>query len=177
MTTGPVGLALAAVALLAAAQQDWRPPSLVRPLALPPRVADWRETPLTQGGWTLRQGAAGSSAEFAPTAAPAQLVVRCDPARRSVRLMLRAASPAARPGATRVFIVRTSSHERRLAATGFAATVEAELPARDPLLDAVVFSRGRWALGIEAPASASGAAMLVLPVAPEVARIVEDCRN
>jgi hypothetical protein len=46
-----------------------------------------------------------------------------------------------------------------------------QLQARDPLLDQIAFSRGRFT--IEAP----GAAMLVIPAWPEAARVIEDCRG
>jgi len=39
------------------------------------------------------------------------------------------------------------------------------------LLDAMAFSRGRFAT------AASGAPMLTVPSAPEVTRVVEDCRS
>jgi hypothetical protein len=44
------------------------------------------------------------------------------------------------------------------------------LVTRDPLLDAIAFSRGRFM--VEVP----GTATLYLPAWPEVARVVEDCR-
>jgi hypothetical protein len=45
-----------------------------------------------------------------------------------------------------------------------------QVPAYDPLLDALVFSRGRVAVYIaDKPA-------LVVPAWPEIARVVEDCR-
>ena len=48
--------------------------------------------------------------------------------------------------------------------------VTAELPARDPALDAIAFSRGRFAL------ETAGLATLYLPSWPEISRVVEDCR-
>jgi len=47
----------------------------------------------------------------------------------------------------------------------------AELPAFDPLLDAIAFSRGRMAVTL------AGGSSLVVPAWPEPARTVEDCRN
>jgi hypothetical protein len=44
------------------------------------------------------------------------------------------------------------------------------LAATDPLLDAIAFSRGRFA--VEAP----GLPTLILPTWPEPARVVEECR-
>ena len=44
------------------------------------------------------------------------------------------------------------------------------LTARDPLLDAMAFSRGRFAV------EAAGMATLYVPSWPEVSRVIEDCR-
>ena len=44
------------------------------------------------------------------------------------------------------------------------------LSARDPLLDAIAFSRGRFAL------EAAGLETLYLPAWPELSRVIEDCR-
>jgi hypothetical protein len=44
------------------------------------------------------------------------------------------------------------------------------LPARDALLDAIAFSRGRFAL------EAAGLETLYLPSYPEISRVVQDCR-
>lgn len=44
------------------------------------------------------------------------------------------------------------------------------LPVRDALLDAIVFSRGRFAV------EARGLATVYAPTWPEVARVIDDCR-
>jgi hypothetical protein len=49
-----------------------------------------------------------------------------------------------------------------------------ELAARDPLLDAMAFSRGRIAVTVGGVAG--GAEALVMPAWPEAARTIEDCR-
>ena len=69
-------------------------------------------------------------------------------------------APAA-PGAA--LSVRTTYGERAVNA--------AELPAADPLLDQIAFSRGRFLV------RAAGAGELVLPSWPEPARVIEDCRG
>ena len=48
--------------------------------------------------------------------------------------------------------------------------VTAELFALDPLLDAIAFSRGRFAVTM------AGGSPLVVPAWPEAARTIEDCR-
>ena len=52
-----------------------------------------------------------------------------------------------------------------------AQRVIATFNAQDTMLDAIVFSRGRFAI------SMPGASAFVIPTGPEVARIVEDCRG
>ncbi len=49
--------------------------------------------------------------------------------------------------------------------------VSASLPANDPLLDAIGFSRGRFVV------EQAGTPPLVLPAWAEVERVVEDCRG
>ena len=53
---------------------------------------------------------------------------------------------------------------------GVPSYVAAEIAPRDPQLDAMAFSRGRILVGLD------GAADLILPIWPEFARVVEDCR-
>ena len=54
---------------------------------------------------------------------------------------------------------------------GSPALVGVTLDPREPQLDAIAFSRGTFLVSIK------GAADLVLPAWPEVARVVEDCRT
>ena len=80
---------------------------------------------------------------------------------------LRLVWPAARPGPVR--IITTSAETSR---TGMAAPeggLQILFEARDPLLDAIAFSRGRFVLQ-------GGGAELVLPAWPELSRAIEDCR-
>jgi hypothetical protein len=44
------------------------------------------------------------------------------------------------------------------------------VPAQDPLLDAMAFSKGRFAV------ESAGLATLYVPPYPEVTRVIEDCR-
>jgi len=86
-------------------------------------------------------------------------VVRCEAGQVSL----------ARPGASgNALVVRTSFGERRLPAGAPDST--ATLAAADPLLDQMVFSRGRFLI------QADGAPTLIVPAWPEPARVIEDCR-
>ena len=69
--------------------------------------------------------------------------------------------------------ILTSSGVRTLSAVGVAGpppTVAVSLPARDATLDAMAFSRGRFAI------ETAGLPTLYLPSWPEVSRVIEDCR-
>lgn len=67
--------------------------------------------------------------------------------------------------------VRTTSTARSLPAGAGAEGASAALPANDPLVDAMGFSRGRFI--VETP----GMPPLVVPAWAEVLRVAEDCRG
>jgi hypothetical protein len=94
-------------------------------------------------------------------------VVRCEVGGQ-VALERRGAAPAT--GGALTF--RTSTTARTLQARSGPSGLTALLPASDPLLDAIVFSRGRFAVeaGMTMPP-------LVVPAWPEPARVLEDCRG
>ena len=127
-----------------------------------PQVADWADIPLTPGDWRYSPES-GEAVFVMPGGAPA-MVLRCDRAGRRVELV----RPA---GGGNQLRIRTSSTQRSLAGTPGAGGVTVSLPASDPLLDAIAFSRGRFTVQSE-----SGA-MLVLPAWAETARVAEDCRG
>lgn len=130
----------------------------------PPPTVDWADAPLAPGDWSYAQEGGTSVARYGPAGQPS-FIVRCEPGGQ-VSLT--------RTGAvSNLLAVRTSSAARTLparAATGIAGTT-ASLPASDPLLDAMVFSRGRYAIDVP------GQAMLVVPSWPEPGRVIEDCRS
>ena len=66
--------------------------------------------------------------------------------------------------------VRTETVDRALALQSQGSAAGAELNPRDPLLDAIALTRGRFA--IEVP----GQQPLYLPAWAEVTRVIEDCR-
>ena len=163
-------LAFAAAGCVAPAARVARAPAPV--VVPPPRpepvrlAADWRDWPVSAGTWRYTRDGRGSVAMFGRPGTDARVVLRCD--RDSGRVFLSIAD--ASPGAV---TVRTSSVAKTVqaAATGSTPTyVAAALAPTDPLLDAIAFSRGRFALSLP------GAAPLVLPAWAEVGRVVEDCR-
>lgn len=92
----------------------------------------------------------------------------CDRAGGRVLLMVAGNAAAAVPMA-----VRTTSALRPMASVpaisppGWLAVA---IPARDPLLDAMAFSRGRFTIEV------TGLETLYLPAWPELSRVIEDCR-
>jgi hypothetical protein len=168
-------LVIASLALGACAEQRMIPaptttprpaPSATpRPTAVPPppAAATWADLPATPGDWRWSMEGGQSVARFAG----GRLTMRCDPATRSV-LIERAEAGAALSGTT--LTIRTQTLTRAFAGARQAGSLSVSLPSRDPLLDAMAFSRGRFA--VEAP----GVPALLIPSWTEVSRVIEDCR-
>lgn len=152
-----------------------RPAPRPRPTYTPPRTPPqaqpslgWRDAPITSGNWRWSRVGGASSARFAEGSNGAALEFRCDRA-AGVVLLIRAGSAGDRIPLT----VTTTSTARVLTAqplNGPQPAVAVSLPVRDPLLDAIIFSRGRFAV------EARGFSPIYAPNWPEIARVVEDCR-
>ena len=146
--------------------------ALALPLTTPalsqaPARIDLDRYPPLAGNWSFRAIAGGSESAFSDLSAGRRLVVRCNRSNRTVSIV-RTGVPAAAPTLT----IWTSSAARSVPARWEASQVlTADLTARDPLLDAIAFSRGRFAT------AAAGAPMATLPWSPEAARVIEDCRS
>ncbi len=127
-------------------------PAPVLPRSAPPISAapapGWEDAPLTPGDWTYADGRAAFAGDFA---------MRCD--RAAGRVLLE------RAGASRLD-VSTSAGAQSLPAPGGTAAA----PSRDPFLDAIAFSRGRFAV------ASPGLPTLIVPAHAEPARVIEDCR-
>lgn len=148
------------------------PVPVVTPPPAPAPSSDWRDWPLTPGDWSYRRDARGSLALFGVGGTAAQAMLRCDVARR--RVYLSRLPGAAVPAASATLSIRTSSVVRAVAAvagSGTPAYWVAEFDVRDPLLDAMAFSRGRFVI------ETAGAPRLVIPAWAEVSRVIEDCRG
>ena len=139
------------------------PPPAPAPAPPPPApVVGWEEAPLSAGDWTYRDEGGISWAGYGLPQQPV-FVIRCERS-REISLVHESATGNA-------IIIRTSFGERRLPATSVAEGLIARLPAADPRLDDILFSRGRFAVEVE------GEERLILPAWPEPARVVEDCRG
>lgn len=134
-----------------------------------PIPAHWADLPRTAGDWTYRQDAGNSGAIFASPAGEPLLVVDCNPTTRQV--ILTRSSPNLPQRQLRMEVLtetasRTADASRATAGTSAGLV----LNATDPLLDAIAFSRGHFAVGL------SGSAPLYPPSYPEITRVIEDCR-
>jgi hypothetical protein len=129
-------------------------------------IADLSTAATVAGSWTYASKPDGSEASFVNASALPQLTIRCTRATRQVTI----SRPAS--GAAPFLNVWTSAQTRNLPASFNPATarLSATVAAHDPLLDAIAFSRGRFAIGV------SGTPAIVLPAWAEPARVIEDCR-
>lgn len=143
------------------------PPRAAAPpvdLAAPPIGGDWRDVALTPGTWSYQPGEDGSIAAYAVAGKPAAFTIRCEMAGRMVALQ--------RPGAvgTGTATLTTSYGQRKLATGAILDGIGWRMAARDPALDQIAFSRGRFVVEGIGP-------RLILPAWAEVARVIEDCRG
>ena len=128
---------------------------------------DYGTARITPGMWTYQAVPGGSAARFVDSSGAARFSLECSKATRRVTI-----SRNTNIASTGLFIWTTDA-SRSLGARfdPTAMRVALELAARDPLLDAMAFSRGRIAVVM------TGAEALIMPAWPEAARTIEDCRN
>ena len=134
-----------------------------------PTYENWMDAPATPGDWSYSSQPAESLATFGPSRDEPLLMLRCDRTTRRVGL----ARVGEAPGPVQLRILAETA-ERTMTATPFPGQMDllvAEFAAADPLLDAIAFSKGRFAV------EAGGQAPLFLPAWPEVTRVIEDCRR
>lgn len=150
------------------------PPPVPRPVpALPaaPPQQDWRDIALTPGTWTWRGGAGETSiAQYGMAGQAAQFAVRCDLPSRMVIFSRGGTAGATEGSMTFTTSFGTVGLPARYVG-GQPPAIAASAGARDPRLDQIAFSRGRFLVDV------AGQSRLVLPAWPEVARVIEDCRG
>lgn len=142
-------------------------PTQARPAQppLPPEPQNWIDAPRSPGDWSYAGGAARTVASFGRVGMTPDVTLTCDWASRTVTLARAGAS--SEPVLMRLLTESTTRViEAQPSTTGVAVT----LSPKDPLLDALAFSRGRFAL------ESGGMPTLYLPSWAEVTRVVEDCR-
>ncbi|WP_447765774.1 hypothetical protein [Sphingopyxis panaciterrae] len=156
-----VPLMLAAASCTAIPTPEAAPPAPVpapipepTPAPAPPTGGSWESRAVNAGAW--RYDAGSRTAAFVPTGSASPLLtMACSGG--AIRLTSGLAGDVS---------LRTSAGTDRIRFEGGSAN----LPNRDPRLDRIAFSRGRFAL--EAP----GGTGLTLPVQSEIGRVIEDCR-
>lgn len=130
-------------------------PPTPTPAPLPTPSRSWEDRAVDSGAW--RYDAGSRTAAFVPTgSANPLLTLACSGG--GIRLTSALAGDVS---------LRTSAGTDQIRFDGGAAT----LANRDPRLDRIAFSRGRFAL--ETP----GGGALTLPVQAEIGRVIEDCRG
>ena len=150
--------------VIPAAQPSYTPAPRPAPALPTPAATAWADRPVTPGDWRWSMEGGQSVARFAG----GRLTLRCDPAARAVRIE-RGEAGAPAPAPT-TLTIRTQTSSRAVSAVPQAGALVASLGAGDPLLDAMAFSRGRFAVeGGNLPS-------LYVPSWTEVSRVIEDCR-
>ena len=157
-----VGTLMLVVAGCAAIPTPEAPPPAPQPVApaptpapLPAPTAGWEDRAIDRGAW--RYDAASRTAAFVPAGRTNPLLtMACSGG--GIRLTSALSGNIS---------LRTSAGTDQIRFDGGSAN----LPSRDPRLDRIAFSRGRFAL--ETP----GGGALTLPVQSEIGRVIEDCRG
>jgi hypothetical protein len=156
------GALMLVVAGCAAIPQPEAPPPAPRPVApaptpapLPTPTSGWEDRAVDAGAW--RYDAGSRTAAFVPTGSSNPLLsMTCSG--DGIRMTSALSGNVS---------LRTSAGTDQLRFDGGGAT----MGSRDPRLDRIAFSRGRFAL--ETP----GGGALTLPVQAEIGRVIEDCRG
>jgi hypothetical protein len=176
-----LALSLSLAACVPAPQQTHTPAPAPMPIPTPtpapapapapapqPFAGNWIDAPATPGDWTYQPSTVGGSASFGQQGAEPRLWVRCDRSARTVQIGI--PGVASSPAPMRI-ITETEERVVQTQAGGIAlGEVFIRLSAQDRLLDAMAFSRGRFAIAM------AGFETLYIPSWPEVTRVIEDCR-
>lgn len=176
----PLPLAAAAFAVLSGCAGERKPQPIAAPpapqasipaqpaLPAPPLKEDWRDAEATPGSWSYRGDANASEAVYRTPAGAVLAGLRCQ--RGADSITVHRAGAAAGPVPLTITTTSTSRSFTAVPASSSAQELALGIAARDPIFDAMAFSRGRFM--IEVP----GLPALYLPAWPEVGRVVEDCR-
>lgn len=119
------------------------------------------DAPRTPGNWSYGQ----KQATYQAPGGGALFAMACE--RGSGQITLTRAGSA--PARTSMRIL-TETTSRTLNAAPSGSGLTSAVPARDPILDAMAFSKGRFAV------ETAGLPTLFLPSWIEVSRVIEDCR-
>lgn len=127
--------------------------------AIAPLSNDWRDATITPGTWTYGPGPFASFGN-------GLLTLQCDAGRQAIVLTAAGGTANGQVSVTLTTATTVRSLPAFASPTGLVVTI----PARDPVLDAMAFSRGRFAV------ASAGLPTLYVPSWTEVSRVIEDCR-
>jgi len=133
-----------------------------------PEFANYLDAPQTEGTWFYDARAEQSRAVFGTSRDDASFMMVCNRADGMI-LLVRADSA----GATRSMRIQTETRQHFLTMApprAGASVITAQLSARDPVLDAMAITKGRFAV------ETAGMPTLYIPAWVEVSRVIEDCR-
>ena len=133
-----------------------------------PAPENWIDNPATPGDWNYVPSASGSLAFYGTPGGEPRFTVTCD--RSAGRIALARAGSAGQTVPMRVLTETRASVLDAVPVSAPNQLLEAQLAPRDALLDAMAYSRGRFA--VEVP----GLPTLYIPVWAEFSKVVEDCR-
>lgn len=147
------------------------PPPAPAPLPkpLPRPAADWRDAAQSPGEWHWAVIGGRSTASYGTLGGAVSASITCDKAGNQILL----ARSGTGSEVHTAMAVSTSTGTRPLVSEPVLSRpgwLVVSLNPRDPVLDAIAFSRGRFAF------DAAGAPVLILPSWPEISRVIEDCR-
>jgi len=138
------------------------------PASAPPFAGNWMDAPLTPGDWTYRVGPGDTTlALFGESLDRPVFSIGCYQAGQVITISRYERGVAPAP-----MRIVAEAHQGSLVAREASpgGVLIADIPARDPLLDAMAFSKGRFAV------ETAGLPTLYVPSYPEVTRVIEDCR-
>ena len=136
------------------------------PLPRPP--ANWIDQPATPGDWTWGIVAGRSTASYGQPGKASLVTLACDKGDGEVWISRIGTGSGHVPAALSTTTgTRPLVSDPELSSPG---RITIAIRAKDPILDAIAFSRGRFAFDL------AGNAPLYLPSWPEVSRVIEDCR-
>jgi hypothetical protein len=143
------------------------PPPPPPPTVTQPVYDNWMDAPRTPGDWTFAEVAGGGIASYGERGSDPVFALRCD---RGAGVIHLDRGVSAGGGASILVRTETADHTFAAPPAPDAPYLRASVPARSPALDAMAFSKGRFAVSVP------GRPTLYLPAWPEVTRVIEDCR-
>ncbi|MEP5938605.1 MAG: hypothetical protein ABJ239_09785 [Erythrobacter sp.] len=150
------------------------PPALTRasvptpPVASEPRYENYLDAPQTPGTWLYEAERNETFALFGIDMENPVAIIRCDLTSKKIGI--------GRFGSSAQSAVMRLQAETRARAfdaiqrSSSGPLVTTELDARDPILDAIAITKGRFAMEVE------GMPTAYLPAWAEISRVIEDCR-